>query len=76
MENPNDFRQLWLNTPVPDRRAIAHKMGTSYRYLQRISGGFAKPSLDFALRLQTHFPTIDLTGFDRAVAQAGKRARQ
>lgn len=75
MDKPNDFRTVWLNTPVKDRRRVADQMGTSYRYLQRISGGFAKPSLDFALRLQKHFPTIDLAGFDRAVAMAGKRAR-
>ena len=73
MDKPHDFRPLWLAMPVAERRSIARELGTSYRYLQRISGGFARPSLAFALQLQQHFPTLDLTGFDRARAMAGKR---
>lgn len=76
MDKPNDFRSLWLATPVSRRRDIAAALRTSYPYLQRIAGGFARPSLDMALQMAKHFPGMDLSGFHRAEAMAGKRVRQ
>lgn len=76
MDKPNDFRSLWLATPVARRRAIVSKLRTSYPYMQRIAGGFARPSLELALRMANHFPGMDLSGFHRAEAMAGKRVCQ
>lgn len=76
MDKPNDFRSRWLAMPVEDRRKLATKLGHSYRYLQRLSGGFAKPSLDLAMRLGKAMPGLDLAGFDRAAKLAGRRMKR
>lgn len=73
MSNRNDFRNLWLNMPVPERKKLVAAVGTSYPYLQAISGGFKLPSLRFAAKLREHMPTLNLDGFERAALDAGKR---
>lgn len=76
MDKPNDFRPRWLAMKVSDRRALAAKLGQSYRYLQRLSGGFATPSLDLAMRLAKEMPGLDLAGFERAKELAGQRMKR
>lgn len=73
MSNRNDFRSIWLRMPVPDRRQLADDLGTSYRYLQGISGGFKVPSMRFAQRMKQELPRLSLDGFQRAADEAGKR---
>lgn len=76
MNKPNDFRTLWLAMPVADRRKLADRLGHSYRYLQRLSGGFANPSLELAMKLSKAMPGLDLAGFARAAKLAGRRMKR
>lgn len=76
MSNRNDFREIWLRMSREDRVALATKVGSSYAYLQRLSGGFKMPSLRFAQRLKLELPRMSMDGFERAAADAGKRAKR
>lgn len=73
MSNRNDFREIWLRMERADRVALAEKVGSSYGYLQRLSGGFKMPSLRFAQRLKVALPRMTMDGFERAAEGAGKR---
>lgn len=53
--------------------ALAAQIGTSYQYLQKLSGGFGMPSLTMAERLKQALPALDWAGYSRARAQAGRR---
>lgn len=70
-----DFRDIWLGMKKQEREALAARLGTSYGYLQKLSGGFGTPSLDFAQAIKCVLPKVDLAGFARARQRAGKRAR-
>ena len=70
------FRDIWLDMEVKDRRAMAKRINTSYAYLQALSGGFKMPSLRFAAKLAAELPSLDITGFARTAADAGKRMPQ
>lgn len=74
-DQPNDFRPIWLAMPMLERHKLAKRAGVSYKYLQRMSGGFAMPSMDLATKLKKHIPTLDFEGFARAVKLAGRRVR-
>lgn len=69
-----DFRDLWLGMPKQDRQSLADKLGTSYKYLQKIAGGFGLPSLELAQAIKDELPTVDVAGFIRAKQRAGRRA--
>ena len=69
-----DFRDKWLGMPTPDRHQLAARLGTSYKYLQKLAGGFGLPSLQFIAKLQEELPDLDPAGFLRAKADAGRRA--
>lgn len=75
MDKPNDFRSIWLRWDRQRRQDLADKLGTSYAYLQKIAGGFGKPSLDFAQRMKAEIPRLDLAGFGRAAQDAGRRVQ-
>lgn len=68
-----DFREIWLGMRRPERMALADRLGTSYQYLQKLSGGFGMPSLAMAERLQQALPQVDWSGYSRAKAHAGRR---
>lgn len=70
-----DFREAWLGMSRQERESLAAKLGTSYKYLQKLSGGFGMPSLDFAEAVKQELPKVDLAGFARARQRAGQRAR-
>lgn len=72
MDNKH-FRSIWLEMGRQERERLAARIGTSYNYLQRISGGFATPSLPFAVKLREELPGLDFTGFIKASEEAGKR---
>lgn len=69
-----DFRDIWLGMGRPERDALASKLGTSYKYLQKLAGGFGLPSLTFAEAIKRELPRVDLAGFSRARLRAGRRA--
>lgn len=69
-----DFRDKWLGMPTQDRHQLASRLGTSYKYLQKLAGGFGLPSLHFVSKLQEELPDIDPSGFMRAKADAGRRS--
>lgn len=73
MSNRNDFREIWLRMERAERDALADRVGSTYAYLQRLSGGFKMPSLRFAQRLKVALPRMTMDGFERAAAGAGKR---
>lgn len=73
---PNDFRPLWLGMTRIERERLVAKVATTYGYLQKLSGGFAMPSMAFAWRLKRVLPALNLAGFERATQEAGHRARR
>lgn len=70
-----DFRDIWLGMRRSEREALAGRLGTSYKYLQKLAGGFGMPSLEFAEAIKGELPRVDLAGFSRARRAAGRRAR-
>lgn len=78
-----DFRDAWLGMPRAQRDQLAQRMGTSYKYLQKLAGGFGLPSLEFAQKMREVLPevlgdsrvTLDMAGFVRAKQEAGARAK-
>lgn len=68
-----DFRDAWLGMTREQRDALVARLETSYGYLQKLSGGFGVPSLEFAQKLKRELPALDMDGFIRAKEGAGKR---
>jgi hypothetical protein len=73
------FRDAWLGMPRTQRERLAAACGTSYRYLQKLSGGFGVPSVEFAHRLSVAMKELtgeelDIGGFVEAKMEAGRRA--
>lgn len=71
--NKHDFRRIWLSMPVAQRHDLATNVGSTYKYLQKLAGGFGTPSMAFADRLRKQLPDLDYTGFQRARKSAGRR---
>lgn len=69
-----DFRDIWLGMTKPERLTLSERLGTSYKYLQKLAGGFGVPSLAFAQEMKNAMPDLDIEGFIRAKERAGKRA--
>ena len=57
------FRELWLRMGTDERQEMARAVGTTYKYLQKLSGGFGTPSLVFAARMIEHYPVLTFEGF-------------
>ncbi|MBI5270664.1 MAG: hypothetical protein HY856_13415 [Burkholderiales bacterium] len=69
-----NFRDIWLRMKHDERVALAEKVGSTYLYLQKISGGFAVPSLALAQRLKGALgKRLALDGFLSEHELAGKR---
>lgn len=73
MDDEIDFRDIWLGLSDEDRRGLAKAVGSSYKYLQKLSGGFGMPSMALADKLKDVLPGMSMTGFRRAAAGAGRR---
>lgn len=76
-----NFRDAWLGMPRPQREELASRCGTSYKYLQKLAGGFGLPSVEFAHRLHEALQEVlgrggelDMAGFIAAKREAGRRA--
>jgi hypothetical protein len=68
-----NFRDIWLGMSVTDRRALASNIGTSYKYLEKLAGGFGLPSITMVERIRKHLPQVSNQGFIDAMLQAGHR---
>lgn len=58
-----NFRDLWLSLPRAKREQLAHDAGTSYKYLQKLSGHFGVPSVQLIQRLKACYPRLTYEGF-------------
>lgn len=57
------FRQHWLEADRATREQWAAKIGTSYKYLQKLSaadGKFGTPSVEFALKVHKAIPGVNI----------------
>ncbi|CAB4159355.1 hypothetical protein UFOVP707_87 [uncultured Caudovirales phage] len=70
---PITFRDWWLASTRPQREAVGLKVDRSYRYLQKLSGGFARPSYPLLQDLKRAIPGLDDAGFEKAAQEAGQR---
>jgi len=71
-----DFRDIWLRMTRAEREALAAKAGTTYKYLQKLSGGFAVPSMAMAQRIKDALgKRLDIDGFMKAAREAGRRRK-
>jgi hypothetical protein len=61
-----DFREAWLGMDKRRRLDLVERLGTSYKYLQKLAGGFGTPSLRMAQAIKRELPKTDLDGFARA----------
>jgi hypothetical protein len=72
-----NFRDTWLRMKRAEREALAEKVGTTYKYLQKLSGGFAVPSMAMAQRIKDALgKRLDIDGFMKASLEAGNRRRK
>lgn len=70
---PVTFRAWWLASTRLQRQAVADGVGVTYRYLQRMSGGFARPSYELMMALARQIPGLDVSSFEAETQRAGKR---
>lgn len=70
---PITFRDWWLASTRPQREALAQQVNLSYRYLQKLSGGFSMPSRNLEKALKRLIPGLDCDGFEKAAQEAGHR---
>lgn len=57
------FRDLWLSLDRVERQRLADNAGTTYKYLQKLSGYFGTPSLRLVSQLKRHYPKLSFDGF-------------
>jgi len=76
VKSSDDFRDIWLRMDRDQREQLAADVMSTYKYLQKIAGGFGSPSRRLADRLKARLPRMTRVGFDRAIEQAGKRMQR
>lgn len=55
-----DFRTLWLTTPMDSRHKMVRRLGSTYKYLQKLAGQFGQPSSKLALKMVQLYPELTL----------------